>query len=138
MRISDWSSDVCSSDLVGVLPQPKTTENVLGPVPSAPSFAAWDAFSQGLKDMWPRMYEKVAPRLRDDPQARQEIARRMLAAITQQAIEAIAADGDHPVFLPHIGLALNLAQPNADTVYRADRITQIGRASCRERVCEYV
>src|SRR3546814_1721081 len=50
----------------------------------------------------------------------------MLAAITQQAIEAIAADGDHPVFLPHIGLALNLAQPNADTVYRAARITPGG------------
>src|SRR3546814_9247304 len=76
--------------------------------------------------MWPRMYEKVAPRLRDDPQARQEIARLMLAAITQQAIEAIAADGDQPVFLPHIGLALNLAQPKADTVYRAARITPGG------------
>src|SRR3546814_17598123 len=102
MRVSDWSSDVCSSDLtifdlpslnnkekmmakrivlagcmalalpstataadksVGVLPHPKTTENVLGPVPLAPSFADWAAFSQGLKDMWQRLYATVAQRL---------------------------------------------------------------------------
>src|SRR3546814_13724010 len=72
MALALPSTATAADKSVGVLPQPKTTENVLGPVPSAPSFAAWDAFSQGLKDMWPRMYEKVAPRLRDDPQARQE------------------------------------------------------------------
>jgi hypothetical protein len=120
------SAAMAADKSVGVLPQPKTTQNILGPVPTAPAFADWEAFSQGVKDMWPRMYERVAPRLRDDPQARQEVGRLMLAAIIQQATDAIASDGDHPVFLPHIGLVLNLAQPNADTVYRSARITPGG------------
>src|SRR3546814_17097588 len=133
MALALPSTATAADKSVGVLPQPKTTENVLGPVPSAPSFAAWDAFSQGLKDMWPRMYEKVAPRLRDDPQARKEIARLMLAAITQQAIEAIAAEGDQPVFLPHIGLALNLAQPNAHTRTEERRGGKASDSTCRIR-----
>src|SRR3546814_13917584 len=60
MALALPSTATAADKSVGVLPQPNTTENVLGPVPSAPSFAAWDAFSQGLQDMWPRMYEKVA------------------------------------------------------------------------------
>src|SRR3546814_18822981 len=102
MALALPSTATAADKSVGVLPQPKTTENVLGPVPSAPSFAAWDAFSQGLKDMWPRMYEKVAPRLRDDPQARQENPRLMLPPITHQALEALPPDSNHPDFPPPI------------------------------------
>lgn len=116
---------------VGGLPPASAVENVLGPAPTAPDHAAWDSFAQGIKDMWPRLYAKAASRLRDDPQARQELARLMLEALTQQTLEALSADGDHPVFLPHIGMVLNVAQPNADTIYRSARITPGGRYRLR-------
>src|SRR3546814_15031122 len=99
MRISDWSADVCSCDL-------------------------------------------------------------MLEALSARTVDAIGSDGDHPWFLPHIGFAMNVFQPNSDTIYRNARITpggtyrlrgkrgnlpifrmaqfEIGRASCRESVCQYV
>jgi hypothetical protein len=111
---------------IGVLPEPKMTENVLGSVPAAPPYPAWDMFAQQIRDMWPRIYAHVAPRLRDDHQARAEVARLMMAAISEETLEAIGADGDHPVFLPHIGMILNLGQPNADTVYRSAKITPGG------------
>jgi hypothetical protein len=120
------AADPPASKAVGGLPAARTVENVLGPVPPAPDFAAWDNFAQGIKDMWRRIYAKVPPRVRDDPQGRQEVARLMMEALTQQTLEAIAADGDHPMFLPHISMVLNVAQPNADTVYRAARITPGG------------
>src|SRR3546814_9146799 len=46
--------------------------------------------------------------------------------ISDWSSDVCSSDLDHPVFLPHIGLALNLAQPNAGTVYRAARITPGG------------
>jgi len=110
----------------GEIPAAKTTQSVETPAPDAPPFPAWEKFSAGIHDLWPRMYAKLPPRLRDDPQVQQEAARLLLSALTQQAIEAIAADGDHPVFLPHIGLTLNVGQPNADTTYRSARITPRG------------
>lgn len=119
---------------LGELPAAKTTASVETAAPDAPPFPAWEKFSAGIHDLWPRIYAKLPPRLRDDPQIRQEAARLLLSAITQQTIEAIAADGDHPVFLPHIGLTLNVAQPNADTTYRAARITPGGTYRMRGTV----
>src|SRR3546814_363072 len=65
MRISDWSADVCSCDL-------------------------------------------------------------MLEALSARTVDAIGSDGDHPWFLPHIGFAMNVFQPNSDTIYRNARITPGG------------
>ncbi len=110
----------------GELPVVRTTPLPEGPVPAAPDFPAWTSFVNGMRDLWPRMYDKVPPNLRDDPQVRQEVARLILEALAQQTLEAIGADGDHPVFLPHIGQILNIAQPNADTIYRSARITPGG------------
>lgn len=110
----------------GEIPVARTTPSVETAAPDAPPFPAWEKFSAGIHDLWPRIYAKLPPRLRDDPQVRQEAARLLLSAITQQAIEAISADGDHPVFLPFISMTLNLAQPNADTTYRSARITPGG------------
>src|SRR3546814_1881604 len=83
MRISDWSSDVCSSDL---LDQPEDA-----------------ASRRGL----------AAAGLADDPER-----------FAGLEFEADAVDGIDPVDLASEHAAL-------------DR-KEIGRASCRERVCQYV
>ena len=89
-------------------------------------FPAWDSFVDGLRELGPKMLAKLPARLRDDPQAQQEIGRLTLAALAARTIETISADGDHPMFLPSLNLTLNIFQPNADTTYRTAFITQGG------------
>ncbi len=100
------------------VPDVRTEPSVETPAPPAPEFPSWTRFSDGIRDLWPRMYHRMPERLRDDPQARQEVARLMIAALARETLAAISADGDHPVFLPLLNSTLNLSQPNADTVYR--------------------
>src|SRR3546814_20673680 len=82
MRISDWSSDVCSSDLVMV-------ENYRA--------GAFPALGLGYEAM-----KAINPRL-------------IYCSMT-----AFGQDGPR----------------SSQTAY--DQVVQIGRASCRERVCQYV
>src|SRR3546814_20246040 len=79
MRISDWSSDVCSSDLVDI----------------------------------------VADRLADDPHAAGILA------------PAALVDGDH-------GLQGREAVVPVQPRRFLQLVAEIGRASCRESVCQYV
>src|SRR3546814_6752847 len=81
MRISDWSSDVCSSDLLEV--------EALGPV-----------HASGARHV---------PRV----------------ALVLQALEQLVELGGE------VGLHQQLVAPHVHDV-------EIGRASCRERVCQYV
>src|SRR3546814_8978049 len=83
LRISDWSSDVCSSDLI---------------------------VGQAL----------VLP-------ARLEIGARFGAHVPPGVIDHELAQS----FLAHLN-------DRANQVLLSQRIAQIGRASCRERVCQYV
>src|SRR3546814_12376255 len=99
MRISDWSSDVCSSDLCSSLAAP-TSRRVARTPPAV---------------MMPR-------RERGGADA-------SLAATLQ------------PILLPFLTLLLllgacapRLAPPGPGL----EALDQIGRASCRERVCQYV
>src|SRR3546814_13889437 len=99
MRISDWSSDVCSSDLVHPLPM-LSLEN---------AFSAEDVekFLQSVRGL---LGKTPADRL------------------------VISAE-------PKIdGLSLSLRYENGELVSAATRGAgeEIGRASCRERVCQYV
>lgn len=119
---------------VGTLPAATTVPIPDAPIQAAPEFAAWDQFADGIRDMWPRIYAKVAPALRDDPHIRQELGRLLIGGLTQQLLEALSADGDHPVFLPHIGLTMNICQPNADTIYKLARITAGGVYRLRGRL----
>jgi hypothetical protein len=80
------------------------------------------------------MLARLPPSMRDDPQVRQEVGRLMLEAVASRALEAINGDGDHPEFLPTIGLALNILQPNDDTVYRGATITPGGVYRLRGRL----
>src|SRR3546814_4985152 len=99
MRISDWSSDVCSSDLpeeVALLPAPQR-RLLLGDLAAPPDAGdrALDQLETGLR-----------PQLLDVGQA-----------------------------LDQVGVGL---QDVADLPAGAEQQGQIGRASCRERVCQYV
>src|SRR3546814_3424808 len=72
------------------------------------------------------MAERLPERLRDDPVAVQQSYRLMLAATARLAIDAIVGDRAHPVFVPEINLAMNIFQPNADSVYRSAMIDAKG------------
>src|SRR3546814_3306275 len=97
MRISDWSSDVCSSDL---------------------------AKHKGLLETHPTLgAKKLAGKKR---------TRRLSAAEIEMLGKAIAyaeAGGENPI-------ALGVLRTLLLTGYRCQE--EIGRASCRERVCQYV
>ena len=88
--------------------------------------AAWDGFIEGVRDLPTRMLDKLPLSMRMDAQVQQEVARLALEAITAAALDALACDGDHPAFVPQIGQALNVGQPNADTIYRMARLTPGG------------
>jgi hypothetical protein len=82
------------------------------------SFPAWDRFTEELRQAGHNTLAKLPPRLKNHPQVQQEIGRLLLEALAARTLDAIASDGDHPVFLPWSNQTLNVLQPNADTVYR--------------------
>src|SRR3546814_14021179 len=99
MRISDWSSDVCSSDLLG-------SDVVL-----ALDCAATEFFKNG----------------------KYEISGEGLSLSPEQMAEYLAAlVKDYPIKSIEDGMS-----EDDFTGWKA-RTDQIGRASCRERVCQYV
>src|SRR3546814_13918472 len=104
MRISDWSSDVCSSDLLS-----------------------------GLADLKPSR----SARSRNFPAVySRNIGRRCLAIMTfenSQQIDLL------PMDLPTL-MSSRAASPARTSASRdaASDFPEIGRASCRERVCQYV
>src|SRR3546814_10664761 len=101
MRISDWGSDGCSSDLI------------------------WAATDLGIA--------------RNDPRARTAFA--LLPSPLEQ--NALSDTNVHSVFVDTRGrIWLGLGAGHIDvidlTAGRMHHLHQIGRASCRERVCQYV
>src|SRR3546814_6602601 len=99
MRISDWSSDVCSSDLIA-LP-------LIGAYQAANALtAAGLVIATG---------GEAAPTLAN-------LAR--LQPVRGRLERAVIARSGAPVYV--------------DYAHTPDAIEEIGRASCRERVCQYV
>lgn len=94
---------------------------------------AWNRMLDGLRDLAPKMLEKLPTHLRDDPQTQQEAGRLLLAALATRGINAVAPGGDHPMFLPALNMVLNVYQPNADTVYRQTQVTPGGSYRLRGR-----
>src|SRR3546814_12084915 len=103
MRISDWSSDVCSSDLCGAL--------------------GWTSDRRGYRYA------------RDDPDSGLPWPA-MPAAFARLATVA-AAEAGFDGFAPDACL-VNRYVPGARLSLHQDRDEQIGRASGRERVGQYV
>src|SRR3546814_16833314 len=119
MRISDWSSDVCSSDLLDVTPQMPFEIPGGGSVGMINlSDMMGKAFGGGQKkrrkltvaSAWEKLVEEEADARLDQD----EVSRVALSDAEENGI----------VFLDEI-----------DKIAVSD---EIGRASCRERVCQYV
>src|SRR3546814_20766894 len=110
MRISDWSSDVCSSDLLEPF-RDKLSPAVFGPAVTAP---VSDGSGQDRKLL------RRAAQLLDEAGWKIEDGMRRNAKGEALTVEFL---GDDPVFQRVEG-------PYAKN--------QSGRASCRERVCKYV
>src|SRR3546814_13730811 len=129
MRISDWSSDVCSSDLGGRL---LTKESQSSPVQAGEDLFALDAGA-------------IAERLSGSPEGRAAFVR---AAAEAGVAEAQAVYGQ--ILLDGAGVAVDqraaldwfsnaAAQHHEMTNNMVGRCShQIGRASVREMVCAYV
>lgn len=87
---------------------------------------AWTHFTDELEQVGHRMQARLPERLRDDSQVQQEAHSLILQAMVRETLELLAADEDHPVFLPSLGAAINIFQPNADTVYLNANISDQG------------
>ena len=133
MAAAGLTSAATAQTSKSTIPAPRTTTEILPPAPAAPAYAPWEKFTADLRDMWARMYARVPERVRDDPQARAEVSRLMLEAVLQQTVEALGQDGDHPAFMPHISFYMNVAQPNADTIYKRAIVTPGGTYRLRGR-----
>ena len=101
--------------------------------PNAPNIAGWNELIEALRDLPARMLAKLPEASRNDPQIQQEIGRLALSALASQTIDALAGDGDHPVFTPAINNYLTIGQPNADTSYRGALLTPGGVYRLRGR-----
>src|SRR3546814_12730617 len=107
MRCSDWSSDVCSSDLVAL---------VVGGVPDGMRLGiAFGALSALFVALFGSLNKRLVERA--DP-------------LTMTALEL----GAGALALT----ALAPLMPMRFPVFAGDLLAPIGRASCRERVCQYV
>src|SRR3546814_11431084 len=115
MRISDWSSDVCSSDLAGKTSLAEAGRAIRGRFLDS-------AFPSAIADRISAAYEELGERLRlPDP------ATAVRSSATAEDLPDASFAGQQETFLNVRGRRALL-----------DACRQIGRASCRERVCQYV
>jgi hypothetical protein len=80
---------------------------------------SWEEFVDQLRPLGAKMAERLPPRLRDDAHTLAEAQRLLLAATMRAAADAIVGDRAHPMFVPELNIALNLFQPNSDTIYKS-------------------
>src|SRR3546814_17291199 len=111
MRISDWSSDVCSSDLPGGRRARARS----------PGWRRWGCRASGV----------FAALLRE-----------LRIECTLGFVGVLAAGQRRTVAFVPAGADMRgqqqVAGQGADTVEAVAEVVEIGRASCRERVCQYV
>jgi hypothetical protein len=89
-------------------------------VPNAPTtLATWSEFIKQLAPIEQRMLAALPERLRNNPEALQGSYQLMLAALARTSIDALIGDRSYPMFVPEINIAINLYQPNADTIYKS-------------------
>src|SRR3546814_14210628 len=127
MRISDWSSDVCSSDLVFPQWQPQSRTNygeLINPARPAP--------------------DDLRLQTADGKQVGVEALRQRWTYLYVGGESCEQACQDKLYQSRQIRIRLNDKRSRVQRVYLApdaaalQALKQIGRASCRERVCQYV
>src|SRR3546814_9904024 len=107
MRISDWSSDVCSSDLVAQFPTAKHNDRLIGRYEAAYVGYAVEENFRSLGS-----------------------SGGMVSWVAAELLRTGLVDG-----VAHV-IAANPEEDQCFFRYQISR--KIGRASCRERVCQYV
>src|SRR3546814_20222296 len=122
MRISDWSSDVCSSDLYNAMTE---VMNTIESVRSQKNPATGRARSTAevLRESARLLADPRSP----EGQKFRQSTRGLQFQATFQRLPIYARDRDGNVTHP-----FGLIDPSAFAQ------AKIGRASCRERVCQYV
>src|SRR3546814_6634836 len=127
MRISDWSSDVCSSDLIGLCCQPAQGE-----------FNEVRGMSLKLRE---RVIEMLASRPDERFKAR-DIASWIYKNYRAEADEKLAASKwatNKPELLNQLVAEIGANRPAWQRMHPELRTTEeIGRALCREKVCQTV
>ncbi|MCE7796367.1 hypothetical protein LWE61_07305 [Sphingobium sufflavum] len=104
------------------------------PIPSSTaSVPGWTDFLDGLRGLPDAILARLPVEQRNDPQIRQEVGRLALSAVAAASIDALAADPNHPVFIPQISNYITTGQPNADTNYRSAKIAPGGTYRLRGR-----
>src|SRR3546814_11549689 len=114
MRISDWSSDVCSSDLL---------ERAQRDVESA---------AQAKSDFLANMSHEIRTPLNAILGTAELLGDTPLDAGQQRSLDTITQSGDH--LLGIVNDILDFSKIEAGMLV----LDEIGRASCREGVCQYV
>src|SRR3546814_14595215 len=117
MRISDWSSDVCSSDLVA---RPDGER--------LPPYRPGQFISVGIGDLQEtRSYSLIGPALEISERYRIAVREEPLGAVSRK-MRALKVGETLLATIPagRFTLPLHPAPPH------------IGRQTCRERVCQYV
>src|SRR3546814_11572576 len=126
MRISDWSSDVCSSDLAASSGDGGYLEPAFYPDVSG----SYDAvFGGPPTDPVALMhYRRLSPSLRAD---------KVCGAVLQQVAAPLVPSIDFHTALRKAGVPAELSLYPGDDAASAEThiFHKIGRASCRERVC---
>src|SRR3546814_12567270 len=116
MRISDWSSDVCSSDLKGDV---------------APIYSTISS-GGGLLDYVAAWYIKAAGYAQGNPSIQ-------MAFVSTNSISQGEQVGVLWSYLAEQGVFINFAHRTFRWSNEGMGVAaEIGRASCRERVCQYV
>lgn len=83
---------------------------------------SWQDFATKLLPLGDKALAKVPARLRNDPQMQQQVYRLLLAAMSRTTNDALVGDRRYPMFVPELNIALNIYQPNADTIYKTAMI----------------
>src|SRR3546814_16231620 len=91
MRISDWSSDVCSSDLLTFGQDPQKQEMDMAGM-------SWEELIDQLRPLGEMMRNRIPEQLRNDPHVAQESVRMLLYGLARAASDALLGDRDHPIF----------------------------------------
>lgn len=79
----------------------------------------WGDFASKLPPLGQQLIERIPTRLRDNPQIQQQAYRLLMMATSRTVNDALVGDRQYPMFVPELNLALNIYQPNADTVYKS-------------------